>query len=147
MSLRDWLENDWLTEHRTSAGEIRDLLKAVERDLADSRISALSPDWRLSIAYNAALQAATAALAAAGYRASRESHHYRVVQSLAHTIEAEESLIARFDRFRVKRNIGTYERSGMISDHEADEMVELAIEIHERVKGWLQKEHPDLLRT
>ncbi len=30
------------------------------------------PDWRFAIAYNAALQAATAALAASGYRASRE---------------------------------------------------------------------------
>jgi hypothetical protein len=46
----------------------------------------LSPDWRLNIAYNAALQAATAALAAAGYRASREAHHCRAIQSLAFTI-------------------------------------------------------------
>ena len=30
------------------------------------------PDWRFAIAYNAALQAATAALATSGYRASRE---------------------------------------------------------------------------
>lgn len=66
MSLRDWLENEWLTERRAGAGEIRDLLKAVERDLADAKIPALSADWRLNIAYNAALQASTAALAAAG---------------------------------------------------------------------------------
>jgi hypothetical protein len=147
MSLRDWLENEWLTERRAGAGEIRDLLKAVERDLADAKIPALSADWRLNIAYNAALQAATAALAAAGYGASRERQHYRVIQSLAHTIEAEGSLIARFDRFRVKRNIGTYERSGMISDHEAEEMVELATEVCERVKAWMKKEHPDLMGT
>ena len=75
MSLHDWLENGWLLEQRTSAQEISDLLKAVERDLADARTPGLSADWKLNIAYNAALQAATAALAAAGYRASRDQHH------------------------------------------------------------------------
>jgi hypothetical protein len=86
VSLRDWLKNGWLIEHQTSPQEIADLLGVVKRDLADCRTSGLSSDWRLSIAYNAALQAAAAALAAAGYRAAREAHHYRVIQSLAHTI-------------------------------------------------------------
>lgn len=40
----------------------------MDRDLADSEAEGLSPDWRMNIAYNAALQAATAALAAAGER-------------------------------------------------------------------------------
>ena len=146
MSLHDWLENGWLLEHRTSAREISDLLKAVERDLADARTPALSADWKLNIAYNAALQAATAALAAAGYRASREQHHYRIIHSLAYTVGLEESLIALFDRFRVKRNLGTYERPGMISDHEAGEMIEVALEIRDRAKTWLRKNHPNLLK-
>jgi hypothetical protein len=62
--------------------QVADLLALVERDLADSQTSGLSADWRLNIAYNAALQAATAALAASGYRASRDQHHYRVIRSL-----------------------------------------------------------------
>jgi len=41
----------------------------------------------------AALQSATAALAAVGYRAARESHHYRVIQSFAYTIGADENMI------------------------------------------------------
>jgi len=57
--------------HKTSTQEISDLLALVDRDLADCQLSELSPDWRLNIAYNAALQAATAALATAGYRAAR----------------------------------------------------------------------------
>jgi len=64
--LKDWLRNGWLIEHHASSREIRDLLGVVDRDLADCRVSGLSPDWRLNIAFNAALQAATAALAAAG---------------------------------------------------------------------------------
>jgi hypothetical protein len=59
------VRNGWLTTHTTSPAEIRDLLDVVERDLLDSATERLSADWRLNIAYNAALQAATAALAAA----------------------------------------------------------------------------------
>jgi len=50
--------------------EIQNLLRIVKRDLKDSQSKDLSNDWRFAIAYNAALQAATAALPAAGYRAS-----------------------------------------------------------------------------
>jgi len=54
--------------------------------LSDSQTRGLSADWKLNIAHNAALQAATAALAAAGYRAGRDAHHYRVIQSLQLTV-------------------------------------------------------------
>ena len=57
----------------------------------------------MSIAYNAALQAATAALAAAGYCASRDSHHFRVIESLALTIGVDANLVATFDAYRKKR--------------------------------------------
>jgi hypothetical protein len=55
MSLIDWSRNGWLVPHRTSPGEIADLLAVVERDLADSASDRLSADWTLAIAYNAAL--------------------------------------------------------------------------------------------
>jgi hypothetical protein len=54
MSLADWERNGWLTKHETSPNEVRDLLKVVERDLADSDAEGLSADWRMNIAYNAA---------------------------------------------------------------------------------------------
>jgi len=65
VSLQDWLKNAWVTAHKSSAHEIKGLLALVERDLLDCRTSELSADWRFNIAYNAALEAATAALAAA----------------------------------------------------------------------------------
>jgi hypothetical protein len=93
MNLADWLRMGWLVEHKTSEREIADLLALVERDLAASRLAGLDADWRLNIAYNAALQAATAALAASGYRATRDSRHYRVLQSLALTVGADAALV------------------------------------------------------
>ena len=83
MGLQDWERNGWLQRHKTSPNEIRDLLGVVERDLADSATEGFSADWRMNIAYNAALQSATAVLAATGYRASRDQHHYRLIQSTA----------------------------------------------------------------
>lgn len=145
MSLGDWLRNGWLVEHTTSNAEIGELLAIADRDLADCRVQGLSPEWRLNIAYNAALQASTAALAACGHRASREAHHYRVIQSLALTIGAEASLVRQFDLFRKKRNIGGYERAGTVSDKEANEMIALAEQIRQEVRDWLVSYHPDLV--
>lgn len=85
MSLQSWRQNSWLVEHATSPEEITNLLGLSDRDLAACQVKQLSADWRFAIAYNAGLQAATAALAAAGYRATRDNHHYRVIQSLEFT--------------------------------------------------------------
>jgi hypothetical protein len=145
MSLKDWSRNGWLVEHKTSSAEIAELLEITNRDLADCRVQGLSADWRLNIAYNAALQAATAALAVSGYRASRDAHHYRVIQSLAFTVGANPSLVRKFDAFRKKRNISGYDRAGTVSDQEATEMIGLAERIREDVEGWLASCHPDFL--
>jgi len=113
--------------------------------LADCATSGLSADWRLNIAYNAALQLATAALAAAGFRASRDSHHYRVIQSLAHTIGIDAAIVAQFEQFRKKRNIGGYERAGLVSDQEAKEMIGLARNLRTMVEQWIKKAHRSLI--
>lgn len=132
-------------EHRSSSGEIGDLLNLVDRDLRDSQVPGLTADWRLNIAYNAALQAATAALAASGYRASRQAHHLRVVQSLQFTIGWDKDLINGLDGFRKKRNISDYERAGFISDSEAKEMRDLATRLREDVLAWIREKHQELL--
>ncbi len=145
MSLQDWLRSGWLIEHQTSRQEIVDLLGMADRDLVQCQTAHLSPDWQLNIAYNAALQAATAALAAAGYRAAREAHHYRVIQSLAFTIKADPGMIAPLNKFRKKRNIGSYERAGAVSGLEAKEMFALAKRLRDEVEKWLRSNHPKLL--
>ena len=146
MSLKDWSRNGWLIEHKTSPAEIAELLEIAKRDLADCNVEGLSADWKLNIAYNAALQATTAALAACGYRASRDAHHYRVIQSLSLTVGSDPSLVRQFDAFRKKRNISGYDRAGMVSDQEATEMISLAEQIREYVQMWLESCHPELVQ-
>jgi hypothetical protein len=144
VSLRDWQKNSWLVEHKSSPEEIAALFAIVERDLASAKVAGLADDWRLSIGYNAALQAATAALAASGFRAVREQHHYRTIQSLALTIGWPAAKVERFDRFRKKRNMIGYETAGVVSEQEAREMHDLAVGMRDDVLAWLRKRHPKL---
>jgi hypothetical protein len=145
MSLQDWLGKGWLVEHRPSSAEIGDLLGLVDRDLRDSQVPGLTADWRLNIAYNAALQAATAALAASGYRATRKAHHMRVIQSLAFTVGWDKALITTLDGFRRMRNINDYERAGFVSDGEAEEMLALAKRLRVEVLAWIREKHPAMV--
>lgn len=145
MSLQDWLRNAWLTEHETSREEIADLLSLIDRDLHDCRASGLSPDWQLSIAYNAALRVAVAGLAAEGYRTARESHHHHAIHSLGLTIGLDDKTITQLDAFRKKRNISDYERAGGTSAQEAHEMISLASKLREALAVWLRARHPKLL--
>ena len=146
MSLKDWLNKGWVVNHKTSSEEITELFGVADRDLEDCKAEGLSPHWKLAIAYNAALQMATAALAACGYRSSREAHHYRVIQSLRYTIKADSALIAQFDKFRKKRNIGGYERAWAVSDQEASEMLVLAKRLYDDIEDWLKENHPELFK-
>jgi hypothetical protein len=145
MSLSNWHDNGWLVAHEPTAQEIADLFAVAERDFEDSAVSGLSTDTQLALAYNAALQVSAAALAAAGYRPTRERKHHWAIQSLAHTIGADSRLVARLDAFRKKRNIGDYERAGSTSSKEAEEMRVLARELVTRVRTWLGTSHPELL--
>jgi hypothetical protein len=147
VTLKNWLDKGWLSEHRTNSAEIAELMMLADRDLKDCQAGDLSPHWKLAIAYNAALQMATAALSASGYRASHEAHHYRIIQSLRYTVKADPHLVVYFDKFRKKRNIGGYERAWAVSDKEATEMFALAIRLRQEIEDWLRKNHPDLFET
>jgi hypothetical protein len=145
MSLTSWRAAGWLVEHKTTPEEVRELFAVAERDLKDSAVAGISPDTQLGLAYNAALQLCTAALAAAGYRASRERKHYLTLQSAAHTIEADAKLVARLDAFRKKRNVSDYERVGLTSSKEAAELREMAKDLRDRVRSWIERSRPELL--
>jgi hypothetical protein len=140
-SLESWLGNRWLVQHTSSSEEIANLFALSDRDLDACQTRNLPADWRFAIAYNAALQAA----AAAGYRASRESHHHRVIQSLEFTLAPDRKLIDIFDRFRKRRNISSYDVAGSVSDKEAREMFELAATLRAQVEAWIRTNHRKLL--
>ena len=145
MTLQSWLESGQLRAHKTSKREIAELLKAAYRDLADSQLQGLSADRRFATAYSAALLVATLALAASGYRAQQEGHHYWSIQSLAFTLKLDVKTIDQLNAFRRKRNIADYERVGMVSEQEIKKMVALAKELRTAILEWLTSNHPELV--
>ena len=145
MTLTNWESSGWLRPHQATPQEIFDLLRIADRDLTDCETKGLSSDWRFNIAYNAALQIATAALAASGYRTSRQAHHFRSIQSLALTLGVSTPLVDQLDHFRKKRNTSDYAQADLISDQEVREMISLAKALKQKVVDWLQIKHPTLI--
>jgi len=145
MSLGDWLRNRWLQEHKSSREEIQGLLGVVDRSLQDAEAPGISPDGKFSLAYNAALQCAVAALAAEGYRPSRQSKHYHAIESLELTLGEPSDSVRFLHAASKKRNVAFYERSGSISDAEVDELMVYAKELRSKLVSWLKKNHEELL--
>ena len=144
MTLADWLANHWIVPHEATREEVADLLAVVDRDLEDAAIARLSTDWRLGIAYNAALQLATLALAVEGYRPGRERAHERAILSLRYTVGTPTKVIDLLDAVRRKRNQINYERAGTTSSTEARELHQIVTELRGEVVQWLKSKHAAL---
>jgi hypothetical protein len=146
MTFQDWLTNGWLQKQPSSHQEIAGLLRKVDRDLTQCQSPDLSADWQLTIAYNAALGAATVALRASGFRVQKGAgHHLHTIQSLALTIQ-DNAIVSQFEKFAPKRHNAVYDVAGSVSDTEAEEMIELARRLRRDVVEWLRNNHPMLLR-
>lgn len=145
MTLETWLGHGWLKRHETSPQEIADLLAVVDRALENAAVEGLTPDARIGLAYPAALAVGAAGLAAVGYRAGKDRHHERVLDSLLHTLGVDSVRVGKLHRFRRMRNEMTYERVGTVSETEARAFLALVAELRESVVAWLRQTHPELL--
>lgn len=145
MSLQQWADNGWLRQHQTSPQEIADLFAIVARDLADAE-GDISADWQFGIAYNAALKLCTILLHASGYRPEKTLQHYRSIAALPEILGAKWQDDADYmDTCRRKRNIAEYDRAGVVTVQDADELVGFCQELRQEVLDWLSKNHPGLV--
>lgn len=144
MSLEEWLKSDWLKPHQTSRDEIQKLFTIIERDLKDCANEHVSEDWRFAIAYNAARQCCTIALYCNGFKVARgQSEHYRVIQSLVFTFGSSYKEMRDYlDACRSKRNVSDYDRAGVISSKEVNELIEAATELFGDLKKWVKTNYP-----
>lgn len=145
MSLAQWAENGWLRPHKTSAKEIADLLRIVERDLRDAS-SSISTDWQFGISYNAALKLCTVLLYASGYKPEKTLQHYRTIQALPLILGQHYKEDAKYlDTCRNKRNIAEYDYVGGVSPDDVTELSEFINELREVIMQWLKEKHPQLI--
>jgi hypothetical protein len=88
-----------------------------DRDLSACQVKQLPADWRCTIAYNAALRAATAALAAAGYRLSRRK---QLVEEYFDSVSGDEDWSPRY-------NIAPTQLIPVIRQHPKEPVRELSL--------------------
>lgn len=146
MSLKQWADNGWLRRHETSAQEVGNLLRIVDRDVNDAKEGEISQDWRFGIAYNAALKLCTVLLCAEGYKPERTLQHYRTIQALPLILGSVRKPDAHYlDACRTKRNTAEYDQIGVVSKAEAEELILFVEELRQVVLGWLKAHYPKLL--
>ena len=144
MSLDELYAVALLRKHRTNNVEIKKYLTLIERNLRDCNTEGLGLDWRFSIAFNAILQTANAALAAVGYRTGHKAHQAVSVESLMYTLGLDKSSYKVLDTFRTKRNVSKYEMSGTITGGEVLRIITMANELYRTMLRWLTDKHPSL---
>jgi len=149
MTLETWVKNAWLEKRGSDRDEIRRLLALADGRLEDYQRAVagkLSADVQLGLAYDAIRISATAELRAAGYRVVRgASEHYRTIEALEFSIDPEKKLIPALDKLRKKRNIGSYDDFGLISQGEADSCGKMAARVRKEVEGWIRKTYAEKL--
>ena len=146
MNFKKWLAEERLRTHRTSKEEIQGLLEIAKRDLNDASVQDLSTDRRFLIAYEGALTMATIPLYCAGYETYGRGHHWMTFRILPDVMgEIYSDLADYFDQCRTKRNVGTYDRGGQISESEVDELIAEVKSFYEDVIDWLKRNHTNLI--
>jgi len=147
MTLENWVKNSWLEKRASDREEIGRLLALADGRLKDYQgavAAKLSSDVQLGLAYDAVRACATAALRAAGYRVVRGgSEHYRTIEALEFSIDPQKKLIPTLDKLRKKRNTGSYDDFGLVSQGEADSCGKMAVRVRKEVEDWIRKNHAD----
>jgi hypothetical protein len=110
MTLDNLLRIGQLKAHPIDVREIRELVGAARRNLADSRVESISVENRFDAAYKCIMQCALTSLLAHGYRpdTKKPGHHQTAIQTLSRTLAATPARIATLDALRSKRNLADY---------------------------------------
>lgn len=147
MTLENLLKIGQLKSHATDSTEIRRLLDAARRNLADAHVEAISPETRFDAAYKAIMQTALVALMAKGYRpdTKRPGHHMTVLQSLPVTMGLATDRALVLDALRRKRNLSDYTGED-VDDVSAANCIREAEQLLHEVGVWLEKHAPGLIR-
>ena len=147
MTLQNLLRIGRLKEHTPTPGEVQLLLAAIERNLADAAVEALSDETRFDVAYKAVMQCALVAMLAAGYRpsTSEPGHHQTMIQSLPLTLGADNDIWVVLDALRRQRNANDY-TGQPITTAAATECVAQAKALRKLLRKRLEAHHSDLLK-
>jgi uncharacterized protein (UPF0332 family) len=143
MTWQDLLNGQKVRVHKTSSQEIHDLRAVVKRDLADSKIDGLSDDRRFATAYNAVLQLTKIVIACEGYRVVGLGHYQTAFQALELALGPSAVLFsAYFEQCRRHRNQVDYDMANVVTEADAELLIQKAKDFQRLVEGWIRSRHP-----
>ena len=131
-----------IVEHEFTQVDIVNLIGMAERDLRDAQIDQLSDDNRFGLAYDGIRAAATAVMAAEGYRTvSVAGQHQAVFMFLEAAAGGRWATdVPFFQAARRKRNQASYDILGAITATERAELAKTAQSFVADVRQWLLDE-------
>ena len=147
MTLQSLLRIGKLKEHAPTPAEVQRLLAAIDRNLADAAVAAVSDETRFDAAYKAVMQCALVAMLAAGYRpaTSEPGHHQTMIQSLTLTLGVAHDVCVVLDALRKQRNANDY-TGQPITPAVVAECLTQAKALRKLLRARLEADHPELLK-
>lgn len=149
MSYDDLLHEGRIRPHRAEPEEVTARLTLAHARIGDAGLSGLSSDGRFVFAYDAARSAAEAVMAAEGYRvASGVGHHETVFRCLLVAAGGRWRKTAlELEQARSKRNAAEYDEWGLITETEADRLLDVARTFVNQVGAWVSQADGPLPRS
>jgi uncharacterized protein (UPF0332 family) len=128
MSLDKLIEDGSIHTFKATQEEINRSMGIAHRDLNHSkRILSESLDWAYSIAYNAVLQACRAYMFQQGYRPASAESHKATLAFMQFVVDTQlKETVDYFDRVRKKRHRVIYDEVGLVSEKEAQQLIQKA---------------------
>ena len=112
--------------------ELDDMIASAKRRLQDAQVEGLSNEGQFSLAYGAAHAISVAAMRWHGYRSD---NRYLVFQCLQQTIGLDKVKCRLLDKCHNARNLAEYEGHLEISAQLLKELVDITVELVERVES------------
>lgn len=139
------LDSRQLEEISPAPGEVEGTWAKAVRTWGSASLAGLDPDARFTLLYQAALQAATAVVRAAGFRVRGDAHHHHTFAAVAalglgHLSDAGRDL----NVIRQKRHRAIYDWETVLGERDVAELRTATDALFTRAHQWLRADHPAL---
>jgi uncharacterized protein (UPF0332 family) len=118
-----------LKPQKVDWAQVERFLQSAEKKLVSARkILVFDEEAALQQAYEAMLKASLGFMFSYGFRArSQPGHHIAIIEFVEARIDKKHAgLMIVFDRLRRKRNTALYDDTGFVSQHDAEEALQIA---------------------
>lgn len=144
--LQMMLDSRQIEAEPASDDEVQGMWGKAARSLHSSSAAGLDTDSAFTLAYQAALQAATALVRAAGYRVRGEGHHHHTFAAVAALDLGDLSEAARqLNIIRQQRHGAIYDWQTTTRDQDLALLRSATTRLLEHGRGWLSTRRPHLV--